>query len=143
MVLVTEQLTDPPEVLALRTAIAAALTEANAVPLTLQEIKALADLPPYYTEVAVSLRYGPPSRASGHLGVYGFRIDTRVVSAIEETANSVLQDIDGRLRYARMDVGGVLTTPVQHESSDAVADDDGFWSALWTWTTTLKNRRTP
>lgn len=137
----TVQLTEAPEVLAARGAVIDALTAAGATPLTLAQVKETAVLPEYYTEVTVHLRYTESTRANGHVSLYAFRIGTRVVASVEETAYDEARAVDAGLRNARLVVGGATSTPVQFESSDPVGDDDGKWSALTTWTTNIKTRR--
>lgn len=121
--------------LEVRAAAVAALTAAQAHPKTLQELKS-ATPPAHYNEVTVDDRFGGELRASVWRGTIGWRISTRAVSETEDGAYQMRAKARAGLEYALLTVGGDVSTPVMFESADPIAEDEGHWSGLSTWTCT-------
>ena len=107
-----------------------ALTAANAFPYTLDAVKRQVTPPKRYTEVSVVRRFGGTPRVAGGSSVTGWRILTRAVALTEDDAREV------RRRYfaALEDVALGDGTPIEFESGDPIAGDDGWSSGLDTWT---------
>ena len=115
------------------TAIIAALNAAEANPFDYDDIDR--DNPPeQYTEVTVSRRYGGTDRNDSTTGRVGWRITTRAVATTVSNAREMRNRTVAALLYKRVTVGGELTTPIQFESEDPIAPDDGMFSGLCTWT---------
>ncbi|GAB3776771.1 hypothetical protein FB382_004394 [Nocardioides ginsengisegetis] len=124
------------------TAVMAALTAANAVPLSLSEItRRIADparygaLPKFYTEVTVTRRFnGDGARSGGGSGVRLVRITTRAVAETEANAREMRRRTSDGLEGSSLSVVGFDSTPVEFETEDPIAPDDGWFSGLTTWT---------
>lgn len=114
-------------------AIIAALNTAQANAFDYDDIDR--DNPPeQYTEVTVSRRYGGTERNDSTTGRVGWRITTRAVATTVSNAREMRNRAVTALLYRRLTVDGVQTTPIQFESEDPIASDDGMFSGLCTWT---------
>lgn len=117
------------------TAVKAALTTAQAAPYDLDDLKTLETLPAYYTEVTVSRRFvGDGLRASREPGIRAVRLGTRFVAKNITTAREMQKRTTDALEGVSLTVSGETTTPIEFESADVIAEDDGYWSGLTTWT---------
>lgn len=124
--------------LAVRAAAVTVLAAGDAVPKTLQDLKTKDPERLYYNEITVSDRYGDGQLRLGvWLGTGGYRITTRAVGATEDAAYQMRELARTALEYAVLTIGDVTTTPVMFETAEQIAEDDGWWSGLTTWTTTL------
>lgn len=97
-----------------------------------------ADKPSKYVEVSVTRRAGGNLRSAAVTATGGWRITTRVVDQVSVanarlTANTVRTAIE----FYYLSIGGKTSTPVQFETSDPIAPDDGWWSGLTAWTYAL------
>ena len=94
--------------------------------------------PTSYVEVSVTRRFGGNRRSSANTATGGWRITTRAVDHTS-IANARLTANTTRtaLEFFRLSVGGKTSTPVQFETADPVAPDDGWWSGLTAWTYAL------
>lgn len=115
-------------------AVIAALMTANAAPYDLDDVKELATLPPQYTEVTVSRRYGGDERNTASTGRVGWRITTRAVAQTVSNAREMRNRAVAALLYKRLTVADDQTTPIQFESEEPIGVDDGWYSGLCTWT---------
>ena len=119
-----------------RTAAIAVLQTGLAHPQTLQDLKSTATTPPHYNEVTVEDRFGGELRNSVWRGTNGWRITTRAVSETEDGAYQMRAKARAALEYTLLAVGADGSTPVMFESADPIAEDEGHWSGLTTWTCT-------
>lgn len=98
-----------------------------------------ATLPDDYVEVSVSRRYGATGRACGWQATVGWRILTRAVSrTYADNARRLTAQTRAALEYAVLAATGAEafeSTPVQFETAEEVGPDDGWWSAVTTYTT--------
>lgn len=110
-------------------AVVALLTAANAVPMTLQQIKDAADaLPTSYTEVQVMQRFGSgPRRSGAPSAVTQWRILTRAVAKRYTNAQEMRRRA-GALHEAALTVEGETYYVERAVSDDPIAEDDGWWS---------------
>lgn len=117
-------------------AINAKLT-ALTVPLTAYELDDVPEpLPTAYAELTLSRRFGTATRLPGRQSRTGWRITTRAVAKGVTNARLVHEKTRQALEDARLDIGGVLTSPIQFETEEPVGDDDGWFSGLISWTYT-------
>lgn len=119
-------------------AIFAALNASDARPYDLDDLKALMELPDYYTEVTMSRRFGGgPRRQTAQEGTESYRVLTRYVA--ERVGNA--REMRRRTRAALQDVclliDGDATTPIQFESGDVIGEDEGWYSGVDAWIYTL------
>jgi hypothetical protein len=109
-------------------AVVALLTAANAVPMTLQQIKDAATLPTSYTEVQVKQKYGAgPRRAGAPSEVTQWRILTRAVAQRYANAQEMRQRA-GALHEAAFTVDGETYFVERSATDDPIGEDDGWWS---------------
>lgn len=118
-------------------AIFAALTGANAAPYDLDELRDPATRPAAYNEVTVSQRAGAPNRNVASTGRTGWRITTRSVAKTVTNAREMRSRARTGLLYVRLTVDGAVTTRIQFESEEPIAEDDGWFSGLTSWTYTI------
>ena len=91
--------------------------------------------PPQYVEVTLSRRFGGTQRLSSQIATGGYRLTVRAVS--QTTISSVRGDLEkcrAALEFKRLDVGGFTTTPIQFETEDPAASDEGWFSGLLVFT---------
>lgn len=116
----------------------AVLSAGSAFPMTLQQAKDLAELPDYYTVVSVADRVGGELRKGVSYGTRSYRITARQVARTEDAARLMRTSTRSALEYVELSVGAVASTAVMFESADPIAEDnEGWWSGLTTWTTTV------
>lgn len=111
-------------------AVMAALTAAGARPYGYDTV------PPStvtaYTLVTVTDRFGGNPRMSAQIGTRGIRVTVRAVGITVKNAREMRDRADVALREQRITVGSHVSTPVQFESSDPVAQDgDVRTTGLW------------
>lgn len=116
------------------TAVIAFLTTAAAAPYSLGT--AAASLPDFYTEVGVVRRFGGEQRLSGVRDGELYRITARQVARLYPNAQN-LRAKSAALEGAVLTIGALTTTPIEFESADPIAEDDGWYSGLQTWTYAL------
>lgn len=87
----------------------------------------------HYTEITVTRRFGGEQRGSGEREGQLFRITARQVAKVYQNAQNLRAKSAG-IEGAVLTVGGTTTTPVEFESADPIAPDDGWFSGLETWT---------
>lgn len=127
-------------------AVLALLTAAGAEPITLGEAQQLGEaaLPDTYTEVTISPRAGGRNRSTASSDAQGWRVTTRAVARLEANARAVRKDATDALRFARLDLPGARSTPLQLETATVIDRDDGSWfSGLTRWTFVTRTRTRP
>lgn len=92
--------------------------------------------PDTYVEVMVSRRFIEAGRMTGKQSRTGWRITARAVAKKTGNARTVHKKVTEALEDVRLNVGGVLTSPIQFETEDPVVEDDGWFSGLTSWTYT-------
>lgn len=113
------------------TAVSAALTTTNAAPYTLGDLARLTVPPAFYNEVTVTPMFVAANDAAGMPVVGAWRITTRAVAKTEGNAREMRRRATVGLQGVRIATGA---TPVLFESADPIAEDDGWYSGLSTWT---------
>lgn len=94
--------------------------------------------PSEYLEVVVSRRFGGLLKQGGSMSVVGYRVTCRAVSQSSvANARNMLEKARTGLEYARLVVGAEITTPIQFETEDPAAYDDGWFSGLQSFTCAL------
>lgn len=95
-------------------------------------------LPHIFALVSVERRFNPNLRLSANATGVGWRISVRVVGRTVDEARWALMFVTAALNEARLslltDSGPRSTTPIQFESEQPPALDDGRYSATSTWT---------
>jgi hypothetical protein len=86
-----------------------------------------------YTEVVISRRFGGIARADSTLDSDLIRAMTRAVAKSQADADNQATKNRAALEYASLSIGGVTTTPIQFETEDPVAPDDGWYSGATSW----------
>lgn len=94
------------------------------------------DLPPIFALLALERRYVQPNRA-GRSGVTGWRLSVRYVGRSVAEARWAQMQVAAALNEVTLTIAGVTSTPVTHESTTAIALDDGRFSGLSSWTYAL------
>jgi len=115
-------------------AVEALLTSLGAVPLALGAVPSTP--PDWYTEVGVVRRYGGEQRMSGLRDGQLYRITARQVAKMLPNAQNLRAKSAG-LEGAVLTIAGQTSTPIEFESADPIAEDDGYYSGLETWTYAL------
>lgn len=94
--------------------------------------------PAQYIEVTVSRRFvdGTP-RYDGSKSWKGVRITTRAVAQTVTNARLLHTKTTEALEDVFLAVGGATTTPVQFETETPIAEDDGWYSGVTSWTSSL------
>lgn len=111
-------------------AVIALLTAANAVPMTLQQIKEATTLPTAYTEVTVSQKFGSGPRRSGAPSeVTQWRILARSVAQRYANAQE-MRERAASLHEAALSVGGETYFIERAVSDDPIGEDAGWWSGV-------------
>lgn len=93
-------------------------------------------LPQKFVALHLERRYIPASHGSRRRSRSGWRMVVRAVADMPRNAEALLVDCSG-IEDAQLTVDGSRSTPVEHESSEAVKADDGKFSAATTYTFTL------
>ncbi|HEY0891236.1 MAG TPA: hypothetical protein VGE38_16665 [Nocardioides sp.] len=98
-------------------------------------------LPPAFAVLSVERRYVPPNRQGGTARV-GYRAAVRHVGTTATNARRVGKWVQDALesspgRGKKITVGGVKSTAITHESTNAVAKDGTEHSGLSQWTLAL------
>ena len=90
-----------------------------------------------YTEVVAQPTVGGELRVGNWIGTAGsWRIGVRAVGRYEENAYELQKRARDKLEFSMLTAGG-NSGGITFESADPVGDDDGWWSALSTYTVTL------
>jgi hypothetical protein len=113
-------------------AVLAFLSSAKARPYVIGDATRTADVTAY-SEVGITRRFGGEAVLNGDLGLRLVRITTREVGKLLEGAK-VVRSKCAALEGASLTVAGYVTTPIQFETQTAIAEDDGWFSGLTTWT---------
>lgn len=92
--------------------------------------------PPIFVVRSLERRYVEP-QVAGRAAVGSWRLTTRHVGRTVADAEWAAAQISAALNEARLTIGGAQTTPVTHESTSAVAPDDGMFSGVTNWTYAL------
>ena len=93
--------------------------------------------PDDYVEMTLVRRFGGEVREHGGKGTTGWRLLTRYVSrSYLDNVRAMRELVRGALEETPLVVGDETTTPVEFETGEAAGDDEGWFSALdsWTWT---------
>lgn len=110
-------------------AVKALLTAAEAVPMTLQDLKDAAALPTSYNEVTVTQRYpSGPRRAGAPSGITQWRVLVRSVAQRYGNAQEMRRRADLALQEAKVTVAGEEFFIERSVSDDPIHEDDGWWS---------------
>ena len=119
-------------------AVTTALSTGGAVPHDLDKVPGSTGnpgtLPPYYTEVSVMRRFGGNPRVTTQSGVQGYRITTRAVANSAANARNMRSKQHAALEETVLVVDGEATTPIKFDSAEPIAEDEGMYSGLTTWT---------
>jgi hypothetical protein len=115
-------------------AILAALNAAGAAAYDVDDLTNLATLPSYYTEFGIAWRYGALQRAGRTGKCEGYRFTTRAVAKTVSNARVMQDRAETALQDRVLVIDGVPTTPIQRDSRDQIAPDEGWYSGLTTWT---------
>jgi hypothetical protein len=94
-------------------------------------------LPPIFVMLAIERRYVEPRTSSGLSGRSGWRILFRYVGRSVDEARWAQMKITQALDEVRLSIGGATSTPVRHESTSAIAEDDGRYSGSAEYTYAL------
>lgn len=87
--------------------------------------------PAEYIEVTISRRFGGNLNMGGSMSVVGYRATCRAVSQTSvSNARNSLEKCRAALEFKRLVVAGKSTTPIQFETEDPAAYDDGWFSGL-------------
>lgn len=123
---------------AVATAVLAVLNEALD-PKAAYEVDAIPEpRPSEYVEVQVTRRFGGVMRSCGTKATTGWRVSVFGISQMYVgNARDLLQKCNTALEFARLDVDGEQSTPVQFETADAVKPDDGWFSGWRDYTLTI------
>ena len=111
----------------------AALNASNAAAYDHDDVPAT--LPPYFTQVTVSRRFGGVMRGERPTSTL-YRATTRAVAKNVTTAREMRRRA-AQIEGTSLTVGGEKTTPIQFEAEDAINPDDGYFSGLTYWTFAL------
>lgn len=99
--------------------------------------KTPATLPPIFVMLAIERRYVEPQTSTGTTSRSGWRILFRFVGRTVDEARWAQMKLTQALDQKRLSIGGYTSTPVRHESSSAIAEDDGRYSGSAEWTYAL------
>ena len=134
----SEQPVDALDERAHATAVAELLTAALAgSPFGVYEYDALPAEPPNaYLEYSLARMNVEALRWDGSADDIGWRLSTRVVGKTIAEARWLAWKTARALNERQFTIPGVGTTTVTFEGTDDIAPDDGWWSALTTWTYT-------
>lgn len=114
------------------------LAAAGATAYDIDALRKMTATPKNYVEVTVSRRFGSEPRSVARYSATGWRVTTRWVSA---TSIANARNLEARghaaLEGAVLAVDGRTSTPVQFETAEPIADDEGWWSGLTAWTYVL------
>lgn len=103
---------------------------------SINDLRNMSTKPDAYVEVTVSRRLPDASRRVGSAPqMTAFRATTRAVGDTENNALLMASKAAG-LEESILTIGGI-PTPVDYETSSPVADDEGWFSGLTTWTFTV------
>lgn len=94
-------------------------------------------LPPIFVLLALERRFVPISRGVGLASRSGWRLSTRYVGRTVDEAAWAAFKVGEALDGALLAVDGHTSTPVQLESTQAIALDDGRFAGLALWTYSL------
>lgn len=89
-------------------------------------------MPPIFVLLTIERRYVEPRRG-GRSGRSGWRVTCRYVGRTVDEARWAELKVTQALDEQRLSVGGFTSTPVTHESTTAIAPDDGRFSGLGVW----------
>lgn len=115
-------------------AVVAALNSAGAHAYDYDDVPA--SPPDFYTQVAVSRRFGGTRRGSGEPVGQFYRILERAVANTVSNARNLRAKTDA-LEGTVLTIGGQTTTPIEFESAQPIGPDDGWFSGARTWTYAL------
>lgn len=94
--------------------------------------------PSEYVEVTVSRRFGGTQTLAARSSLVGYRVTCRAVSHVKvANVRNALEKCRTALEYQRLTVGTEQTTPIQFETEDPAAYDDGWFSGLASFTFTV------
>lgn len=94
-----------------------------------------AERPSEYVEITLTRMFGGQRRNCGGIGTTGYRLTARAVSqfAVSNVRKS-LETCRAELEFLRLVVGDRTSTPLQFETEDPAAYDDGWFSGLHAYT---------
>lgn len=91
-------------------------------------------LPNIFCLVSVERRFNSNLRLSAQAGTGGWRVSVRCLGRTVDEARWAMDRVTRALNEARLLIDGRATTPIQFESDQAPAFDDGRYSGLSSWT---------
>lgn len=99
------------------------------------DVKKLATLPSYYTEVYVTARVDENGRVGGLGGITGARVVTRAVAKSQHNAETERTKVAVALLGSMFVVDGETFGPIRREVGDEPIGDegDGWWSGTSSW----------
>lgn len=89
-----------------------------------------------HVQLGLSARYTITERA-GSDSLTAYRADTRAVAHTASDTRELRRRVEVALRDAFVTVGDEQTSPIERETDDRPAPDNGMFSALTTWTFTI------
>lgn len=93
-------------------------------------------LPDWYTAVSVTRRYGGEQRGSGERDGTLWRITlTQVGKRLQQAQHLRAKSVG--LEGATVTVAGQVSTPIEFETANIIAPDDGWFSGSENWTLAL------
>lgn len=93
-------------------------------------------LPSIFVVLGIERRFVEPRRA-GRAGRSGWRVTFRYVGRSVDEARWAGLKVAAAIDEQVLTIGGVKSTPVTHESTTAIAPDDGRYSGLVVYTYVL------
>lgn len=91
------------------------------------------ELPDIYVAVSLERRYSPVLR-SAKAGGTGWRIGARAVGPTVDEVRWALLKVALALNEKRLNISGTSTTPIQFETDEAPARDEGVYTAVALYT---------
>lgn len=94
-------------------------------------------IPGRYALLAVSRAYRESLQSTRHATRSSWRVSVRHVGLTTNEADWAGFLVSGVLDSVVVEIGGFRSTPLQHDVTDDVRQDDGMFSGLVAWTYTL------
>lgn len=119
-------------------AILAALNAALAPKMAYEVDDVPSPRPAEYVEVQLVRRFGGTARGCGWKGTVGYRLTVFGISQTSASnARMLLEKCRAALEFQHLVVDGQQTTPIQFETANEVAPDDGWLSGFHDYTYAL------
>lgn len=122
---------------AIAQAVTAKLTAAGVSAYELDDLKAMASLPPNYAELHLSSRTPGVRRSSSLSGIFGWRLQLRITAKTVGNAHVLLDRAHDGLYGTTVTIGGRTSTPFDEQPQTPIEEDNGWYTALAEWTFVL------